>query len=84
MNQIGIACEDTRISAIVNGLTVLTAFDAEYTDGYSYLGVGSRVGASGGLTATLTDGCRPRLHGLPSPRNTAMNSLPLPAMRRKR
>jgi hypothetical protein len=53
MNQIGIACEDTRISAIVNGVTVLNAFDAEYTDGSSYLGVGSRVGAIGGLTATF-------------------------------
>lgn len=53
MNQIGITCEDTRISAIVNGVTVLTAFDAEYTAGSSYLGVGSRVGAIGGLTATF-------------------------------
>jgi hypothetical protein len=53
MNQIGIVCEDTRISAIVNGVTVLIAFDTVYTDGYSYLGVGSRVGASGGLTATF-------------------------------
>jgi hypothetical protein len=53
MNQIGIACEDTRISAIVNGVTVLTAFDTEYTAGSSYLGVGSRVGAVGGLTATF-------------------------------
>jgi hypothetical protein len=53
MNQIGIACEDTRISAIVNGVTVLTAFDTEYSEGSSYLGVGSRVGASGGLTATF-------------------------------
>jgi hypothetical protein len=53
MNQIGIECEDTRINAIVNGVTVLTAFDTEYTDGYSYLGVGSRVGASGGLIATF-------------------------------
>lgn len=51
MNQIGIDCEDTRISAIVNGVTVLTAFDSEYTDGQAYLGVGSRVGASGGLNA---------------------------------
>jgi len=53
MNQIGIECQDTRISAIVNGVTVLTAFDAEYTDGSSYLGVGSRVGAIGGLSATF-------------------------------
>lgn len=53
MNQIGIECQDTRISAIVNGGTVLTAFDTEYTDGSSYLGVGSRVGAIGGLTATF-------------------------------
>ncbi len=53
MNQIGITCEDTRISAIVNGVTVLTAFDTEYTVGSSYLGVGSRVGAIGGLMATF-------------------------------
>jgi hypothetical protein len=53
MNQIGITCEDTRISAIVNGVTVLTAFDSVYTDGSSYLGVGSRVGANGGLTASI-------------------------------
>lgn len=53
MNQIGIACEDTRISAIVNGVTVLNAFDAEYTAGSAYLGIGSRVGAVGGLSATF-------------------------------
>lgn len=53
MNQIGIECDDTRISAIVNGVTVLTAFDPVYTDGYAYLGVGSRVGATGGLMATF-------------------------------
>lgn len=53
MNQIGIECQDNRISAIVNGVTVLTVFDPTYTEGRSYIGVGSWLASSDGLTAVF-------------------------------
>ncbi len=81
MNQIGIVCEDTRISAIVNGVTVLTAFDPVYTDGYSYLGVGSKVGASGGLTATFDNLTVADLGGTGFEGNAGVNhAVPEPAV----
>ncbi len=53
MNQVGIECQDNRISAVVNGVAVLTVFDPEYTQGSSYIGVGSWLASTDGLTATF-------------------------------
>lgn len=59
-NQIGIECIGNVITALINGQSVLTATDATYASGTSFIGVGASGDQTDGLTAgfdnlTVTD-----------------------------